>query len=102
MDIIDSKIQEYYPDTNLKRIRSNYGISQSELAKRSNVGLRSIQMYEQKNKDINKASADTLYKISKVLGCSIEDLLEKWMYLIFRYLLFHKLIQKLSIEKASF
>ena len=77
VDIIDSKIQEYYPDTNLKRIRSNYGISQSELAKRSNVGLRSIQMYEQKNKDINKASADTLYKISKVLGCSIEDLLEK-------------------------
>lgn len=77
VDIVDSKIQEYYPDTNLKRIRTNYGISQSELAKRSNVGLRSIQMYEQKNKNINKANADTLYAISKVLGCSIEDLLEK-------------------------
>jgi DNA-binding Xre family transcriptional regulator len=34
-------------------------------------------MYEQRNKDINKASAETLYRISKVLGCTIEDLLER-------------------------
>lgn len=34
-------------------------------------------MYEQRNKDINKASAETLYKISKVLGCTMEDLIEK-------------------------
>jgi hypothetical protein len=33
-------------------------------------------MYEQRNKDINKASVEALYRISKVLGCSIEDLLE--------------------------
>ena len=26
---------------------------------------------------INKASAESLYKISKVLGCEMEDLLEK-------------------------
>lgn len=77
VDIIDSRINEYYPNTNLKRIRTNYGISQSNLAKLSNTSLRSIQMYEQKNKDINKASAETLYKISKVLGCNIEDLLEQ-------------------------
>jgi hypothetical protein len=34
-------------------------------------------MYEQRNKDINKANADALYRISKVLGCSMEALLEK-------------------------
>lgn len=77
VDIVDARVQEFYPNTNLKRIRTNYGISQSELAKRSHVGLRSIQMYEQRKKDINKASAETLYKISKILGCKIEDLLEK-------------------------
>ena len=44
---------------------------------RSGVSLRSIQMYEQRNKDINKASAETLYRLSKVFGCSMEDLLEK-------------------------
>ena len=34
-------------------------------------------MNEPRNKDINKASAETLYRIAKVLGCSIENLLEK-------------------------
>lgn len=66
-----------FKDTNLKRIRSTYGYTQAELAKRSGVTLRSIQMYEQRNKDINKASADALYRISRVLGCSMESLLEK-------------------------
>ncbi|MBO4761965.1 MAG: helix-turn-helix transcriptional regulator, partial [Lachnospiraceae bacterium] len=67
----------HFKETNLKRIRSSYGCTQSELANRSGVSLRSIQMYEQRNKDINKASAETLYRISKVLGCNIESLLEK-------------------------
>ena len=77
VDIADERIREYFKDTNLKRIRTAYGCSQSELARLSGVTLRSIQMYEQRRKDINKASADTLYSIAKVLGCSIEDLLEK-------------------------
>ena len=47
-----------------------------EKAKRSNVSLRSIQMYEQRNKDINKASAETVLSLAKVLGCTMEDLLE--------------------------
>ena len=60
----------------LKTIRENRGISQVELAALSGVKLRSIQMYEQKVNDIDKAQARTLYKLSRVLGCSIEDLLE--------------------------
>ena len=35
-------------------------------------------MYEQRNKDIDKASAESLYRISRVLGCTIEDLIEKY------------------------
>lgn len=75
--IAQEKIRNYYVDTNLKRIRSSYGCTQAELAKLSGVSLRSIQMYEQRNKDINKASAETVYRLSRVLGCSIERLLEK-------------------------
>ena len=60
----------------MKRIRTAYGCTQAELAKRSGVSLRSIQMYEQRNKDINKASVDTIYRIAKVLGCTMEDLVE--------------------------
>lgn len=77
VDIVDARMKEFFPDTNLKRIRVSYGCTQAELAERSGVSLRSIQMYEQRNKDINKASTETVYRLAKVLGCSIEDLIEK-------------------------
>lgn len=77
VDIVDSKIKEYFPETNLKRIRTAYGFTQVELAERSGVSLRSIQMYEQRNKNINKASADTMYSLAKALGCTMEDLIER-------------------------
>ena len=77
VDIVDSKIKEYFPETNLKRIRTAYGFTQAELAERAGVSLRSIQMYEQRNKNINKASADTLYRFAKALGCTMEDLIER-------------------------
>ena len=77
VDIVDSRMKEYFSETNLKRIRTVYGCTQAELSERSGISLRSIQMYEQRNKNINKASAEALYRLSKVLGCTIEDLLEK-------------------------
>ena len=76
---IDRFYNEAALEPKLKRIRESRGVSQSELAKLSGVKLRSIQMYEQKVNDIDKAQASTLYKLSKVLGCSIEDLLENPM-----------------------
>ena len=76
-DIAESRVKEVFPDTNLKRIRTTYGCSQSELAQRSQVSLRSIQMYEQRQKDINKASVETIHRLSKVLGCTMEDLIER-------------------------
>ena len=75
--LMDARMREFFTDTNLKRIRTAYGCTQAELAKRSQVSLRSIQMYEQRNKDINKASAETVLRLSRVLGCTMEDLLEK-------------------------
>lgn len=66
-------------ETKLKTIRESRNFSQAELSKISGVKLRSIQMYEQKINDIDKAQAQTLYKLSHVLGCSVEDLLEQPM-----------------------
>ena len=63
-------------ETKLKKIREARQLSQSELAALSGVKKRSIQLYEQKVNDIDKAQAQTLYKLSRVLGCTIEDLLE--------------------------
>lgn len=62
-----------YPDTKLKRIRMAYGCMQADLAKKSGVSLRSIQIYEQRNKDIKEASAKTLCRIAKVFGCPMEE-----------------------------
>ncbi|MCQ2511634.1 MAG: helix-turn-helix transcriptional regulator [Lachnospiraceae bacterium] len=76
-EILEKRIQKAFPDTNLRRIRLAYGCSQKELARLSGVSLRSIQMYEQRNKDINHAQAASVYRLAKALGCQIEDLLEK-------------------------
>lgn len=77
VEIVDSRIKEYYHETKLKRLRKLCGYTQKEVAENSGVSLRSIQMYEERNKDINKASVETLYKLSKFFGCKIEDLIEK-------------------------
>ena len=66
-------------DSKLKRIRESRGLSQSELAEESGVHLRNIQMYEQRVNNIDKAQAHMLYKLSRGLGCDMEDLLENPM-----------------------
>lgn len=63
----------------LKTIRENRGLSQNELAEQSGVNLRNIRAYEQRDNEIDKAQAQILYKLSRVLGCNVEDLLENPM-----------------------
>lgn len=63
-------------ETNLARLRKNRGLSQSQLAKKAEISVRSIQLYEQKQTDINKAQYNHLKALSKMLGCTIDDLLE--------------------------
>jgi len=74
--VMDEKLQDYYTETNLKRLRTGMGMSQRELAQLSGVALRQIQLLEEKRRDINKAQALTLFKLGKVLHCDCEDLLE--------------------------
>jgi len=64
------------PRTNLRQLRELAGLSQSELSAEANVSLRSIQMYEQRNKDINKAQTITVLKLARTLGCEVENLVE--------------------------
>ena len=60
----------------LKEIRKSLGLSQSQLATKSGIGIKVIQSYEQHLRDINKAEALTVYKLSVALGVKMEDLLE--------------------------
>ena len=63
-------------DTNLKAIRLDAGLSQSELAEISDISVRTIQQYEQKQKNINAAKAETVVKLAKALNCTVEALME--------------------------
>ena len=74
---MDRRVASDERPTNLRRQREIAGLSQSELARASQVGLRSIQMYEQRVNDIDKAQAHTVYKLALALGCAMEDLLEQ-------------------------
>ena len=60
----------------LQILRKNCGLSQRTLSEKSGVNLRTLQQYEIRAKDINKAAGETLFSISKVLGCSIADIME--------------------------
>lgn len=62
--------------SNLTTIRKARGFTQGQLAEQSGVALRMIQLYEQRQNDINKAQADTLLSLAKALGCEMQDLME--------------------------
>lgn len=75
------KMNELYkvakPDTNLKLLRKNAGLSQRELAELSGIPMRTIQQYEQQQKNINKAQAGYLAMLARVLCCGMEELMER-------------------------
>lgn len=75
VDIIDSRFQKQASVNRLQEYRRLLGLSQSELAKRSGVNIRSIQQYEIGAKDIKKASVTTVIALSKALNCNTEALL---------------------------
>lgn len=76
VDRMDEIMNGTYPQTRLRIQRENCGLSQSELANASGVPLRQIQLFEQRQRDINKTSAVTLLCLSKALYCKMEDLME--------------------------
>ncbi|MBR7090009.1 MAG: helix-turn-helix transcriptional regulator [Lachnospiraceae bacterium] len=59
----------------LARLRSYADLTQKMLAEKSGVSVRMIEHYEQGKKDINHASAETIFRLSKALGCKMEDLI---------------------------
>ncbi len=64
-------------DTNLKQRRIAVGLTQKELAEQTGIPLRTIQQYEQRQKNINKASAKYVIDLAEVLMCEPKDLYER-------------------------
>lgn len=51
-------------------------LSQSELAQKANINIRTLQQYEIKNKNINNASVTSVIRLADAIGCKIDDILE--------------------------
>lgn len=83
MDIrqFENKMDQLYrtakPETNLKLFRQRAGLSQKSLAELSDIPVRTIQQYEQRQKNINKAQAEYLLILSRILCCDVENLMEQ-------------------------
>ena len=75
MHMIDIFINLMQIECPLIKKRKERGLSQNDLAILSHVNIRNIRAYEQGTIDISKAQGDTLYRLSKVLGCTIEELI---------------------------
>jgi transcriptional regulator with XRE-family HTH domain len=59
----------------LKFMRTDKGMSQSQLAEASGVNVRLIQAYEQGYKDINKAQVVTVLQLAEALECDVYEII---------------------------
>ena len=76
LDRMDEECARAAPATKLQSCRKRVGLSQSELAAASGVPVRTIQQYEQRQKNINHARAGQGAALARALCCRVEDLLE--------------------------
>jgi len=61
----------------LKYWRESRGLSQSQLAKKTGISVRSLQNMEQGLRDINKASVETVLRLSEALGVDVYEILNE-------------------------
>lgn len=73
-DALEDRKAKEWNRTALKRLRSYALLSQSQLAKQTGIPLKTIQQYEQGQKDIRHARVDSVIALSRALSCRVEDL----------------------------
>ncbi len=62
--------------SSLKNIRELRGLTQGQVSTEAHVNLRTLKDYESGKRNINKAACETVYRLSLILGCNMEELLE--------------------------
>ena len=67
----------------LKAARKAAGLTQKQLAAQSGVKIRAIQLYEQNQLDLRRASVSSALALAKTLHCSTEDLV--WQPIALEY-----------------
>ena len=59
---------------NIRKLRAKLGLTQDDLAKKADIKYTTLMKVE--SSAVNKPSVQTMAKIAKALGVSIEDLLK--------------------------
>lgn len=65
----------------LKELRQAGGLSQSQLAEKTGINVRTIQHYEQGSKNFDHARIDTILKVCIALNCKLDDIIENPEYI---------------------
>lgn len=74
VDRIDELFEQANPTTQLQQRRVDAGLSQRQLADLSGVPVRTIQQYEQRQKDITHAAFATVNALARALSYSPGDI----------------------------
>ena len=61
----------------LKYWRESRGLTQAQLAKKTDMSIRVLQNLEQGVRDINKASVETVLRLSDALGVDVYEILNE-------------------------
>lgn len=61
--------------TNLQKARLEAGLSQSQLADKAGISLRTLQHYEIGDKNIRRAAVETVIALADALGCDINKII---------------------------
>ena len=75
-DYVAEKMLSSRKMSRLKERREELGLSQSQLARKTEIPVRTIQQYEQRQKNINHAKIAYLTAFAKALMCKETDLTE--------------------------
>ena len=65
----------------LKTKRMEANMSQSQLAEKANMNVRTLQHYEQGSKIFDHARIDTILRVCLALNCKMEDVIENQEYI---------------------
>ena len=74
LEVIEELYRSRSEFSRLSEYRRRLGMTQAELAHRSDINLRTLQQYEIGAKDLRKAAAGTVLSLARVLNCAPVDL----------------------------
>ena len=74
--LCDALLENENGPARIQSMRKARGLSQKQLADAAGVNVRTLQQYEIRSKDINKAAVKSVLDIARTIGCTVEDIME--------------------------